>query len=388
MHARRLPPVLNSYAEAWPDLLPSRATGPPRQAANACPARGYGLTLPPSVGAPCDVVSVTEWPICFDRPRRMRCDTCRHEWHVTAEWLERFDQAVEGCPVCGTDCRSEGRPDFCAEPESPLHDDSAARECYWYHSSTHENWPDRNLDPAAEFTVVTKRRFEAMGLSVEEWAARQKSKALHVGTYEAAIENALRRLHDHRGAPDQFYLLRVQLTSDCAIEPGVHSEPTDWVGNAYLAEVCAPGSTVLRYVNVHEDPSSVSLALEPVAIRAVQRIPIPLTVDAGEPWVLDATARLVKASFEPPPQPADVRQRWRHQQMSALASEVRRLESEVAADLPARLRRRFSTGVNDAGFDAAAPAAFPIKLAGLSHLITDPLSVLQALDLQPWRNVG
>lgn len=335
-----------------------------------------------------EVGSVTEKPICFDRLRHMRCGTCGLEWQVTAEWLERFDQALEGCPVCGTDCRSERRPDFCAEPVTQLNLDCAVRESYWYHSSTHQNWPDKNFDPAAEFTTVTKRRFEAMGLSVGEWAARQKRKALHVGTYEAAIENALRRLDDHRRAPEQFYLFRVQLTSDCVIEPGVHPEPTDWVGNAYLGEVCAPGSTVLRYVNAHEDPSSVSLALEPAAIRAVQRVPIPLTVDAGEPWVLDATARLVKASSEPPPQPADVCQRWRHLQMSALASEVRRLESEITADLPARLRRRFSTGFNDAGFDAAAPAAFPIKLAGLAHLITDPQSVLQALDLQAWRTVS
>lgn len=213
----------------------------------------------------------------------MRCGRCRHEWHVTAEWLERFDQALEGCPVCGTDCRSEGRPVFCAEPESRWHDDTAVRESYWYHSSAHENWPDKDFDPAADLTVATKRRFEAMGLSVEDWAARQKSKALHVGTYEAAIENTLRRLDDQRGALDQFYLYRVQLTSDCVIEPDVQPEPTDWVGNAYLAEVVTSGSTVLRYVNVHEDPSSVSLALEPVAIRAVQSIPIPLTIDAGEP---------------------------------------------------------------------------------------------------------
>ena len=333
-------------------------------------------------------MSVTESPICFDRPRRMRCGTCRHEWHVTAEWLEQFDQALEGCPVCGTDCRSDGRPDFWAEPESRWHDDTAVRESYWYHSSTHENWPDKNFDPAADFTDVTKRRFEDMGLSVEDWAARQKSKALHVGTYEAAIENTLRRLDDRRGALDQFYLYRVQLTSDCVIEPGVHPEPTDWVGNAYLAGVLTSGSTVLRYVNVHEDPSSISLALERVAIRAVQSIPIPLTVDVGEPWVLDATARLLRASSEPSLQPADVRQRWQYQQMSALESEVRRLESEIAAELPARLRRRFNTGFNDAGFDAAAPAAFPVMLIGLAHLITDAQSVLQALGLQPWRSVS
>ena len=61
----------------------------------------------------------------------MRCGTCRHEWHVTAEWLEQFDQALEGCPVCGTDCRSDGRPDFWAEPESRWHDDTAVPSPPW-----------------------------------------------------------------------------------------------------------------------------------------------------------------------------------------------------------------------------------------------------------------
>ena len=100
----------------------------------------------------------------------MRCGSCRHEWRVTAEWLERFNQALEVCPVCGTDCQGEDRPDFCAEPENPSHDDSAVRGSYWYHSSTHENWPDRKFDPAPRLTEVTKRRMESMGAGVAAWA--------------------------------------------------------------------------------------------------------------------------------------------------------------------------------------------------------------------------
>ncbi|MFZ1285964.1 MAG: hypothetical protein WAR57_02875 [Candidatus Phosphoribacter sp.] len=324
--------------------------------------------------------------VCFDRPRRMRCGTCQHEWHVTAEWLERFNQALENCPVCGTDCRGEGRPDFCAEPGGPLRDDAAIREFSWYHSSTQENWPDKSFDPAAELTDLTKQRMKGMGLSVEGWAARQKAKALHVGTYEAAIENVFRRMDDQSGSLEQFYLYRVQLSPDCRIEPGVHLEPTDFVGNAHLADVCAPGTTVLRYVNVHEDPSSVSLALEPDAIHAVQRIQIPLPVDAAEPWVRNATARLVEASSKASAQPMDGRKPWHQQRISALASEAGRLESEVAAGLPMGLRRRFRARFNEAAFDAA-PASLPTRLVGLARLVTDAQSVLDALDLQPGRKV-
>jgi hypothetical protein len=137
--------------------------------------------------------------------------------------------------------------------------------------------------------------------AVERWAARQKSKALHLGTYEAAIENMFRRMRDQGDDDTQFYLYRAQLTSECVIEPGVHAEPTNWLGDAQLAEVCAPHVQAFRYVNVHEEPSSVSLAIDLSAIHAVQGIAIPLPVDPANMWVLEATARLQKAASEPPP---------------------------------------------------------------------------------------
>lgn len=322
-----------------------------------------------------------ERAINFERPRRMRCGSCRHEWLVTAQWLDRFNQAREVCPVCGTDCQGEDRPDFCADPQDPAQEDSAVREFYWYHSSTHENWPDRQFDPAARLTDVIKRRMEAMGSGVGAWASRQKTKALHVGTYEAAIENMLRRMDDQGSSDDQFYLYRLQLDPDCVIEPGVHKEPTNFVGDAYLAEVCAPGTNVFRYVNVHEDASSVSLAIEPDAVRAVQRIPIPLATD---PWVMDATARLSEATSEPAPRPKGKLQRYRLRDVSALATEARRLESEIATGLPLALRERFTVGFDEAGFNAA-PAVFPSKLVGLARLVTDPRAILDSLDAQPWR---
>lgn len=325
-----------------------------------------------------------ERAINFERPRRMRCGSCRHEWLVTAQWLDRFNQAREVCPVCGTDCQGEDRPDFCADPQDPAQEDSAVREFYWYHSSTHENWPDRQFDPAGRLTDVTKRRMEAMGSGVGAWASRQKTKALHVGTYEAAIENMLRRMDDQGSSDDQFYLYRLQLDPNCVIEPGVHKEPTNFVGDAYLAEVCAPGTNVFRYVNVHEDASSVSLAIEPDAVRAVQGIPIPLAVDATDPWVMDATARLSEATSKPAPRPKGKLQRYRFREVSALATEARRLESEIATGLPLALRERFTVGFDEAGFNAA-PAVFPSKLVGLARLVTDPRAILDSLDAQPWR---
>lgn len=330
-----------------------------------------------------------ERSVNFERPRRLRCGSCRHEWRVTAEWLDRFNQALVGCPVCNTDCRGEDRPAFCADPEDPVHSDSAVRGFYWYHSSTHENWPDSNFDPAARLTEGTKRRMEAMGSgvgAVERWAERQRAKALHVGTYEAAIENMFRRMDRQGGSTDQFYLYRIQLDPNRVIEPGVHQEPTNWVGDAYLAEVCAPGTSVLRYVNVHEDQSRVSLAIEPGAVHAVQRTTLPLTVAESDPWVINATQRLLAAASEPSPEPKSELQRWVRRATSALCSEARRLESEIAARLPLTLRERFSAGFDEGAFEAA-PDAFPKKLAGMARLVTDPQATLDALDAQPWHRL-
>ena len=338
----------------------------------------------------CDRGSVIERSVAFGRPRLMRCGCCHHQWLVTEEWLDRFSQGLEGCPICGTDCRSEARPEFWATPEDPLYDDSAVRGVYWYHSSTHENWPIRNFDPAASLTKTTKQRMERSGSgvgAVERWAERQKAKALHVGTYEAAIENLFRRMNDQGGAPDQFYLHRLQLTPSCVIEPGIHREPTDFMGDACLADVCAPGTNVLRYVNVHEDPSSVSLAIEAGAIQTVQTISIPLPVHAADPWVISATSRLAQAASEPARQPkATVRGR-NLQAMSALSTEARTLESEIAARLPLALRARFGTGFDESGF-GANPASHPMKLAGLVRLVTHPQAVLDSLDAHPSRVIS
>lgn len=316
----------------------------------------------------------------------MRCGSCRHEWSATAQWLESFSQALVGCPVCNTDCRGEDRPDFCADPEDPMHRDSAVRGCYWYHSSTHETWPDRNFDPAARLTEETKQRMEEMGSgfgAVDRWAKQQKTKALHLGTYEAAIESMLRRMNDQGDSSNQFYLYRVVLEPDCVIEPGIHHEPTNWVGDAYLLDTCSPGTNVLRYANVHEDPSSVSLAIDTSAVRAVQRTPIPLAVDASDPSIQDATRHLLAAASKPAPESPPEHPRWMRRAASALSSEARKLESESAATLPPTLRDAFSVGFNEDAFEVA-PHAFPTKLLGMTRLVTSAHATLGRLDVQPW----
>jgi hypothetical protein len=330
-----------------------------------------------------------EQAVDFERLRGMRCGSCRYEWKSDAEWLDRFHQGDEACPECGTDCQVEERPDFWAVQDDPSYDDSKVGDLYWYHTSTHANWPDRTFDPTACLTDKTKQRFQHIGTdgrALERWAQGQMTKALHLGTYEAAIENMLRRMRDQDGSNDQFYLYRVHLSRNAAIEPGVHKEPTNWVGDVQLAKVCAPGINTFRYVNTHEDPSSISLAVTLDAIVAVQAMPISLAVDATHPWVTAAAARLLAAAALPAPQPRTELERMRRHMPSALPNEAHKLEKEVADTLPFGLRRRLH-----ARFDATNlmtdPSAFPSKLIGLAQLVRNPLVVLDLLDAQPWREV-
>lgn len=130
-------------------------------------------------------------------------------------------------------------------------------------------------------------------------------------------------------------------TNNASIEPGVHQEHANIAGDVQLAELCGAGIEVLRYVNTHEDPSSVSLAVRLEAIRAVQVIPIPLAVDAADAWVSAAAARLLDAASLPAPEPNTKFERMQLHRPSALSIEASKLEDEVAERLPFGLRDRF-----------------------------------------------
>ncbi|QOD07704.1 hypothetical protein [Rathayibacter toxicus] len=332
-----------------------------------------------------------ERAIDFARPRHMRCGACDHEWNVTGEFLNRVDPAPETCPACNTDWQSEERPHFHAVANDPAQDDASVFSHYWYHSSTHDDWPNKECDPARKVMDIDAARDLAEELmsraALEEWAQRQKTKALHVGTYEAAIENMFRRICYQNGSSEQFFLYRVRLRSDCIIEPGVHQERTDLGGDVQIAEVCQrPGANVFRYVNVHEDVSSISLAITAKAVEAVQQIAVPLPMIADDPWIVSATERLLTAASRQPKSKTESLLRRRGQESPALLEEACELVAEVERDLPYPLRNRFSIKFNESDFQEK-PSVFPAKVLELARLVTNPHSALDELSKQQWRIV-
>src|SRR5699024_2198185 len=157
------------------------------------------------------------------RARRMRCIDCNGSWEIRADSILRWAQGEENCPHCGKDFISESRFEYASNLEERTHIDELTRSVVWYHTTTYENWPDPDYDPAATMTDVSKQRMETLAGPGRfyRWVRLQRTKALHVGTYEAAVENMFGRIGDQDSAGQQFYLYRVRLKNECKIFPGV-----------------------------------------------------------------------------------------------------------------------------------------------------------------------
>lgn len=161
---------------------------------------------------------------------------------------------------------------------------------YWYHSTTYEDWPS----PASHDREVR----ELYG-SVEDWdtefreeVIRNKtSVALHFGTYAAAIENMMRRMTDQPTPGRDYWLHQVKLRftpGDLSGQVGDESW-SNW-GDVPTSQLERLGVLAARYVNCHEAPGSISLAIHPGAIThiisEVRSIRLPVE-EAAAPVVPD-----------------------------------------------------------------------------------------------------
>ncbi|MGW3279986.1 hypothetical protein [Nocardia rhamnosiphila] len=177
-------------------------------------------------------------------------------------------------------------------------DDAQVDQHLWYHSCTYQDWPsptyrddisaqiEQSILPAHQHAEVIEKR---------------NSLALHLGTYAAAIENMLRRMRD-QPSDRPYWLHQVQIRlrhSDLA--PGIHQELSGWFGDVPLKALTDLDARAARYVNVHEAPGSISLAIDPRVIAQVRTIPLTATTavhpatDAGVQAVAHAEAELFAA---------------------------------------------------------------------------------------------
>ncbi|MFF8021862.1 hypothetical protein ACFZDJ_12175 [Streptomyces sp. NPDC007896] len=318
--------------------------------------------------------------IDFWRERQMLCGRCDHRWCVDLDWFDRWEQAKETCPGCGMTCEHEDSPRVTVDSGDRALDDDRVAQFSWYHTSTQPDWPTRHFDPAAVLTPETRRRMGGEQ-RVSAWDARQRAKALHVGTYEAVFHNMLRRIRDQADRRSQFYLYRVRLKPYVVVREGWLVDPGNFVGDVVLDEVCPPGVDVARYLNYHEDPGGLSLALGRDAIAGVQRIAVPLpdTWDGG--WVRDAVAALEGVSGTAVPATGKLARCMRPSSSRAVLG--RELGASLAGRLPVNLQAPFASAAAFA--EGEDPEQWARRTSGLFDLIDDPTRVLAALDQQdPW----
>ncbi len=213
---------------------------------------------------------ITNRPVDFGYEQCwLSCPNCTNRTPMS--FPEYSAGATVRCGNCGADVSALDPLDHAvaAVNDPALHADSIAG-LSWFHTSTHEKWPPLGEAPT--------------------------DPAVHLGTYEAAIENMLRRITGQDDSNAQFYLHRVRL----AVNPGdiaeqVRQEFSDWVGNVPQSVVRADGHRVLRYVNRHEHKGCISLAVVPSVIAAVQTIDIPLPLlSLPSAAALQATSEYVR----------------------------------------------------------------------------------------------
>lgn len=311
----------------------------------------------------------------FNRDRRMRCGRCGEEWTVDLAWVERWKLGDERCPGCDTTSEAEDAARFTAHPGDPALNDDMAAQCTWYHTSTHPDWPP-TIDFAATLDDRTRRRMGS-DAAVERWAYRQANKALHIGTYESAIHNMLRRMDDQSDRHSQFHLYRVHLKPEVTLHPAWVPDPSNLVGDVDLDEHVTPDTEALRYVNFHEDPGRMSVAIRPTALGSTERLAIPLPVDEDEPWIADTVANL--SALPPdrrlPPGPM----MFRH----LLEESPRTTTAEAAlepllAGLPVNLRDLFARVTRWRADDE--PGHWATATFALAELLRNPARVLAAFD--------
>lgn len=313
----------------------------------------------------------------FHRWRLTRCAACGHEQAFEADWFERWGRGEEVCPSCGVDCTAKDATRVEADPADPALDDSLVLNLSWWHTSTYADWPSGDFDPTSRLDEATRQRMGG-DEALERWAGRQKDKALHIGTYEAAVQNMLRRIDSQGDAGQAFYLYRVRLRPDLIMGAGCDDELVDFVGDVALHQACPPGIDAARYVNSHEDPGGISLALGRDAIHSVQRLQIPLHSPARVSWRESALKGLTGASAQPIPvvEPDNelIRLRRKLHQAPMMTSkrkqEQTRIRDEVTAHLPAGVRELVHVAVDVD--DSLDPAQWCDHLAAVLQLLDDP----------------
>ena len=142
------------------------------------------------------------------------------------------------------------------DPDDPALNTTRVNRLAWYYNSTSPDWPSTTYADAGEARLRAATEHLG-GTPFQEVLDRQTGLALHVGTYEAAIENMLRRMRYQDGATEQFYLHRVALAVDLGrVEDGHRDENNEPAAQLSTTDLRTAGLDAVRYLNVYESVGS------------------------------------------------------------------------------------------------------------------------------------
>jgi len=218
---------------------------------------------------------LTERRIVFDYGYWMNCDCGYRSYLSPVDYMTGANGSHMACQHCTAVIHFGPAVAAIRDRDDPALVDEVVSTLAWYHTSTSADWPSPEF--VARFEEELSWIERDFGPNREQFVADHTAKALHVGTYETAVENMLRRMTYQGDGGSDFYLYRVALRLDPRrINPGYRDENYEIAADISVGELDSDDLDAVRYLNVHEALGALSLAVRPSAIAAVQCIRIPI----------------------------------------------------------------------------------------------------------------
>lgn len=350
-----------------------------------------------------------ERPVSFRYGYRVKCEHCGSVTPLSAStyYREQRHSACIKCSHCQGDIYYGPYAMALRDAGDQALDDQVAPGTAWYHTSTVPCWPPsgRPMTPAE---VAFLRRGTSDGVA-ERVRERHENQALHLGTYEAAIESMLRKMRDQDMADERFWLYRVALRRKVTIERGYRNETIEEIAQITQAEL--GDSSAIRYLNTWESPGSISLAVHPRSLEAVQGIPLPVqALGAGAaPSLVRRAARIrhrisqIEAARQDEP---DQLEKLRQRQAARLGVSLEReptpeqhrlleeicklIRCEYLPGVSLTVRERFSDAMSAWGQAKEPPPGdvpFMERFAAMAAVLTRPGDIHRALDAETPRQL-
>lgn len=217
---------------------------------------------------------LVERPVTFEYDYNMSCPGCSGVTTLTsAEYYSEPNEAHVQCAHCGGDIHFGPAVMTLRDANDAVLDDQWACRVAWYHTSTDPGWPSgaRSMPPSTVKLLAHMMPPE----DVRRARHTYETQALHLGTYETAVETMLRRMRDQDDGGAQFCLYRVALRRHgLIIEQGWRDENLEEA--AQITQSALAEADAVRYLNVRESPGSISLAVRREAIGSVQGVALPV----------------------------------------------------------------------------------------------------------------